>query len=87
VGVTAVPDPIADMDWDGWMYHRFFDVHGAAGTFDATEPQASIQFEVDSKAMRKIPLNETLVAVLEVVEQGASTGTAWFDSRILVKLP
>ena len=24
VGISAIPHPGADADWDGWMYHSFF---------------------------------------------------------------
>ena len=87
VGITAVQTPITNMDWDGWLYHRFFDIHAAAGAIDTTEPQASIQFEVDSKAMRKINQGDALYCVLETVERGTATATAFFDSRMLFKIP
>ena len=85
IGVTAVPNPIADANWPGWLYHRFFDLH-ASGAFSADDPNGSIQFEVDSKAMRKFGSNEILMANLEVVEDTTATMTAWFDSRVLLKL-
>jgi len=86
VGVTAMPDPIADVEWKGWLYHRFFDVH-SAGTFDQTDPNVSIRFEIDSKAMRKLGFNETLFFVVETVEAGAASMAVFADSRVLVKLP
>ena len=86
VGITAIPDPIADMDWDGWFYHRFFDVH-SPGVFDGADQSNSIQFEVDSKAMRKVGVNDTVVVTLEAVETGAASMSVFFDSRILLKLP
>ena len=89
VGQTAIPGPISEADWDGWLYHRFFDLH----TFDATIANnielglAVAQFEVDSKAMRIWDDGETLMAILEVSEGTAATMDVFFDSRILVKLP
>jgi len=86
IGVTAVPNPIADMDWGGWLYHRFYDVHCPV-TFVGRETPTSIQFQVDSKAMRKIGVNEVLFMGLEMVEIGTSSMTTFFESRILLKLP
>ena len=85
VGVTAVPNPLDDMAWPGWMYHRFFDVH-SGGTFNAADGGVQVRFEVDSKAMRKFGINETLFGVLQVVEDTTAVMQVYFDSRILVKL-
>ena len=30
IGVTALMSPIGDEDWDGWLYHRFFNLHSAS---------------------------------------------------------
>ena len=90
VGVTAVPNPIADMDWPGWLYHRFFDVHGASSTVANSWGANGLgvaQFEVDSKAMRKVGINEVIFATVETVEDAASGMSVWFDSRTLFKLP
>jgi len=86
VGVTAVPNPIADMDWDGWLYHRFFDVFSLS-TLAAGDNNNWVGFEVDSKAMRKVGVNDTLFMSLETVEIGTCVGRMTFDSRQLVKLP
>ena len=87
VGVSAVPDPIDQMEWDGWLYHRFFDLHSSeAALGDQQNGLTSIQFEVDSKAMRKVADNMTLMAVVQAVEIGAAVMVAHFDSRLLVKL-
>ena len=88
VGVTAVPNPLGDFDWPGWMYHWFYDLHAATSTItdSLVNGLGSIQFEVDSKAMRKIGLNEVLMANLETVEDPASGMSVFFDSRVLLKL-
>ena len=87
IGATAVPDPIADSGWDGWFYHRFFDVHSSHTEVEGGDLSRSISFEVDSKAMRKIPEENVIVAALEVVELGIATMQVYFDSRVLFKLP
>ena len=87
-GVGAVPDPLADAHWDGWMYHRFFDCHVGDKTAGDVNWNASVAtIEVDSKAMRKISQSDVLIGVLDVIESGTATMDVFFDSRILVKLP
>jgi len=87
IGVTAVPDPIDDMEWDGWLYHRFWDIH-SRGTFSNDDGHINaVSFEVDSKAMRKMTEGDTLFAIVQVVEAATATGSIWFDSRALFKLP
>ena len=85
-GITAIPTPITEQDWDGWFYHTFLSVHQPDVTFGGS-PAAHQRIEVDSKAMRKIAVGETVVAVIEVVEIGTATFNAFWDSRQLAKLP
>ena len=71
IGVTAVPHPIADAEWDGWLYHEFWDIR--AGLDAALASNITRQIPVDSKAMRKVPDSEFLImAILEVTEQGVA---------------
>jgi len=88
IGQTALPNPLDDVDWPGWMYHRFFDVHGVtAGEADGINAGiATTGFEVDTKAMRKWGSNEVLFASVQVVEAGTATINMFFDTRILLKL-
>ena len=96
VGVTAVPHPIADDDWDGWFYHRKFALFAPAAITAAGSAKewsgiggvaGAIQIDVDSKAMRKFKESDVVVAVLETTEVGTSIMRVAFDSRTLVKLP
>ena len=86
-GIASVPTPITEAAWDGWMYHRFFDLHGseAAGS-TAIGGIESVDFEVDTKAMRKVSDEMTVFAALEVVELGTASLGVYFDSRMLLKL-
>ncbi len=63
-GAGAVPRPFDDDDWAGWLVHGFYsgryEFHDATATV-FTPPQITI----DSKAMRKVGPNETLVWVVE----------------------
>ena len=94
VGVTAVPHPVTDIDWDGWLYHRMFSLSSSAavsaagastnGMFSLAE---AVRIEIDSKAMRKFNDQNVLVGVLETAaEAGTTTMTAELNTRTLVKL-
>ena len=96
IGVTAVPGPIAEEDWDGWMYHRYFSLFSAGPIAAATAAQEALQvnnvaaaarIEVDSKAMRKTSLDMVQIAVVEVAEAGTAVMKVAFNCRTLVKLP
>ena len=86
VGVTAVPHPMSNIAWDGWLYHRFFSVHVGDKTAGDVAYQQT-QFEVDSKAMRKLKDDDVIMAVMQVVETGVADMDVFFDSRALFMLP
>ena len=86
-GVAALPQPITEMEWDGWLWHRFGDVHvGDKTAGDVNWISASVEIEVDSKAMRILRDEQTLVAVMELVEIGTAEVDVFFDTRTLFKL-
>ena len=90
VGISAIPKPLTDSFFDGWLYHRFFDLH-AGKNIVGTEPNINqlnvVQFEVDSKAMRKTPAATVIAAVVESQLTGiSSSARVIFDSRALAKL-
>ncbi len=82
-GVTALPQPVTEIDWDGWMYHTFISVH--EGSPDGPGDAGVHRIEVDSKAMRKMDGDVTLVGVLQVFEIGTAAASVFFDSRVLIK--
>ena len=95
-GIGSVPTPISEEFQDNWFYHRYFTciANGAisaagvslsAGQQDPTS--ACIRVEVDSKAMRKLNIGDTIYAALEVTEVGTVTARWAFNSRMLVKQP
>ena len=88
VGVTAMPGPVDDMEWPGWMFHRFFDLRTITATIgDGVNASAcDASFEIDSKAMRKIGANEVFVGMIEVTEQTSAQVEIQCDTRMLVKL-
>ena len=95
-GVASLPSPITEEAWDGWLYHRYFSCFAAGPIAAATAAQqadqvnasgAALHEAVDSKAMRKLEVDQTIYAALEVIELGVSSIDWAFNSRILVKLP
>ena len=86
-GTTAVPTPIVEQEWDGWLFWTPVQIIATA-TDEFTGPSASLNIEVDTKAMRKLEVEDALYAMLEMeVEEGTATGEARFDSRVLALLP
>ena len=82
VGITAVPTPFADINWDGWLYHS----QGLVGT-GSGQASLPVPFEIDSKAMRKAKQTDVVVGVVEVTETGAVTADFFLRIRLLFKLP
>ena len=87
VGVTALPNPFDDLGWP-WIYHRMFSVLATTATIADGSNAAGIyhQFDIDSKAMRKMGPNETIWMSLQTVERGTATMLVGAFSRMLVKL-
>jgi len=88
VGVTAVPTPITEVEWDGWLYHQFFSVHsfGAQATLD-TGGLVPVRVDIDSKAMRKLDSQEAVYLAFEFVVAGTASMSVFATSRMLLKLP
>ena len=90
VGITAVPHPVTDIAWDGWLWYQFFSVLSPLGALADDEGAypavCSMRYEVDSKAMRKSNLADNFVAVIEVTEISTAAMTARLDTRILTKI-
>ena len=87
IGVTAVPDPLADIAWDGWVVHWTGPVWGPT-TALLEGGVSNFQVEINSKGMRKTHQSDVLVALLSAgTEVGVASITAKLMSRVLVKLP
>jgi len=88
IGSTAVPGPISELDWDGWLWHRFFDIRGVTATIADGVNAGAVQLRVpiDSKAMRKWDEGMTLIGVTEVVISGTAVLEQQGDARLLAKL-
>ena len=83
VGITALPDPVADPDSDWFIYQ------GWSTTFEflssvGFHPSAETQYLVDSKAMRKVGINDQMsFIVANRVAVGALIKT---EGRMLIQL-
>lgn len=86
IGATAMPGPITDAGWGGWQYHQFISVHTPDALLFGTEA-ATLNQDVDTKAMRILKSNEVIFAMIEVTEIGIAVLQVHFDSRMLLKLP
>ncbi len=64
-GAGSIPRPFDDAGWDGWFMWQSFSFENTV--IDATGFQSMIgrQYQVDSKAMRKIQAGETMVLMAE----------------------
>ena len=89
VGATAVPSPLDDIGWDGWMWHQLLSpVLGFSVTEgENTGPLSQVRFDIDSKAMRKLKASDVTIGVGQVSgEVGTATLQFIADTRILDKL-
>ena len=84
IGITAIPHPATDAAWGGWFVHFFYSQQMRFGTGVGFDPNAVVQYPIDSKAMRKVDEDETLAVV---VENAGSEGIVITSSvRILSKI-
>jgi len=88
IGVTAVPDPIADVSWDGWFVYEKGRIVSRATTLVESDNVVNCQrVRIDSKAMRKIHDTDVLVAVIATTEAGEGAAmSAGLTTRVLDKL-
>jgi len=82
IGITAIPGPFTNAGWDGWFAWGSYSFSWDDAT-SVGRAIASIQFEVDSKGMRKVSDNETVVVVAEQQGGGATVSMPF---RLLFKL-
>ena len=63
-GAGSIPGPFDDAGWDGWFVWGSFNYHLDFAS-EASKFRAMQEYEVDSKAMRKISDNEAIVFMAE----------------------
>jgi len=88
VGVTAVPTPLTDIAWDGWLWHSIGGCFGLVSGNFGLEGCQTVRWEIDSKAMRKIKDTDIMIGVIELgTEVGTATLLADLSTRVLLKIP
>ena len=89
VGITAVPTPITDADWDGWIYWQPIaaQAYTDAEVLNTGGALIGSRRIVDTKSMRKLNLGDVIIAVVEATEIGTAVLHVHFDCRVLLKLP
>jgi len=89
-GIGALPGPVSDKEWDGWMFHTFFDVRSITATIaDGVNASAvHVRIDIDTKAMRKWQFDQVLMGMIETdTEVGTAILRLDADSRALLLLP
>ncbi len=66
-GTASIPRPFDDSDWGGWFvwqsFKSQFELRDSTGASGLNE--TSLRYQVDSKAMRRVSDNETVVMMCE----------------------
>jgi len=65
VGATAVPHPVTDAAWGGWLYHTYFFSKLEFADATGVNPNIMHTMAIDSKAMRKVDEGDRLITVVE----------------------
>jgi len=82
-GAASIPRPFDDAGWDGWLLWGAFamrlEIVGAGDDFFP----ANITQEIDSKGMRKVTDNETIVFMVE--SEAGAISVSW-QARMLLML-
>ncbi len=88
IGVTAVPDPIIDMGWDGWfVFEQGSMLSRSAFANTDDNVVGSVERRIfDFKAMRKTHQSDVIICVLGFTELGTATIAIQVQSRLLGKL-
>ena len=94
-GAPSVPSPITEEGWDGWLYHRYFNLksNSIIGTGAASQDSiansttAAMRVDIDVRAMRKLVVEDVIYAAVEVTELGSAIMQLGFNSRALALLP
>ena len=84
IGVTAVPTPVTDQDSALWFLHMAYGVEFALSTAVGFDGNGGHQYQIDSKAKRKVGVGQDLIFVLEnaSISFGSLVRTS---ARILIK--
>ncbi len=86
IGINSMPTPVVDIDSDLFFVHQILVSSLQVASNAGVNPQFQTNFQIDSKAMRKVNEDEDVVMTLESLS-GVSDGLAVITGgRMLVKL-
>ncbi len=80
-GVASIPTPIVEAGWDGWFSHNYIAVE--RGELNNSDGSGYHRVVLDSKAMRKVNEDESIVMVWDGVETGTVTAAVQARVRLL----
>jgi len=89
VGITAMPSPLTEIEWEGWMYHKLVSGVYRADQVDelGNAGSSEVRVDIDTKAMRKLDSEETVFGAVELgLETGTATGIFSAHTRMLIML-
>ena len=82
-GIASMPEPFTDADWGGWLVWRTFS-YGLEFETAASVGFPNWNFEIDSKAMRKVGPDDNIVTISS--EAGAVGARLFTGGRTLIQL-
>ncbi len=86
-GVASIPRPFTDRFDNDWMWHKLWSIHPEGTTIELNS-SFSLQIDIDTKSMRKLPVGQTMCGVFEVASEVGTASVGFYAStRVLVKLP
>ena len=88
VGAAAMLMPVTERSWNGWIYWSPIQLATLSANV-ATDREGfySQTIPIDTKAMRKLDIGDTIYAAVEFSESGTIVANHFMDSRMLLKLP
>ena len=86
IGVTAVPTPITDIDSDLWFVHQVTYNNFVFGDGTGFIENNLAQYDVDSKAMRKVQDGQDVAVVAELSGISGGGANLIIGGRMLIKL-
>ena len=82
-GAASCPSPVEDAD-SSWIWHQIVPLGPSLqAAQENTDLSATVRFDIDSKAMRKVGPNET---ILFMADLAAVTGTGSVDFNVAARL-
>ena len=87
-GAASVPRPYTEDYWDGWLWHSYIQLVANSATQSTAlqAPPASQRLTIDSKAQRKLEVDDVIFGIIEIVETGTTTSFYSMETRLLAKL-